>query len=404
MSDTATAAELYYHPCDLEIDKDPYPIWQRLRDEAPLYYNEKDNFYALSRWDDVELALLDWKTYRSGKGTIFEVITADIDIPPGIILWEDPPMHDLHREVLTRVFTPKAMNDIEPLVRRFCVDALDALAGADGFDVIKDFAALLPMRTIGYLLGIPEQDQQAIRNRTDEVLDLQNTTGSRPNLQDFDGANDLVADYIDWRAKHPSDDLMTKLLYAEIEENGERRRLTRTEVLTYIMMIAGAGNETAARLIGFTAQLLADHPDQRRQIAQNSALIPPAIEEVLRYEAPSPVQCRYLAQDMVHHGRTVPKEAIMLLLNGAANRDERYFENPNRFDIHRKTPSRPHLTFGYGLHHCMGAALARLEGRVALDEMLKRWPEWDVDYSGAQKAHTSSVRGWASLPIKIKSR
>jgi len=165
-------------------------------------------------------------------------------------------------------------------------------------------------------------------------------------------------------------------------------------------MIAGAGNETAARLIGFTAQLLADHPDQRREVVDHRSLIPTTIEEVLRFEAPSPVQGRYASRDAEHHGRTVPKDSIMLLLNGSANRDERRFEDPDRFDIHRKSES--HLSFGYGLHFCLGAALARLEGRVALDEMLKRWPEWDVDYERACKAHTTSVRGWGSLPIRTK--
>ena len=210
------------------------------------------------------------------------------------------------------------------------------------------------------------------------------------------------AAYIDWRADHPSDDLMTQLLHAEIEENGQRRRLTRTEVLGYTAMIAGAGNETAARLIGFTAQLLADHPDQRREIVDDRSLVPAAIEEVLRFEAPSPVQGRYASRDAEHHGQTVPKDSIVLLLNGSANRDERRFGSPDRFDIHRK--SEGHLSFGYGLHFCLGAALARLEGRVALDEMLKRWPEWDVDYERAYKAHTTSVRGWGSLPIRAKRR
>jgi cytochrome P450 len=208
----------------------------------------------------------------------------------------------------------------------------------------------------------------------------------------------MITAYIDWRAEHPSDDLMTELLNAEVEEpDGTRRRLTRTEVLNYIMVIAGAGNETTTRLIGFMGQLLSDHPQQRRQVAADRTLIPRVVEEALRYEAPSPVQCRYVAREVSCHGQAVPEGSVMLLLNGSANRDERHFPDPDRFDIHRDV--RHHLSFGHGLHFCLGAALARLEARVALDEVLSRWPDWQVDYDRASRAHTSSVRGWAQLPV-----
>lgn len=392
--------DVYYDPYDTEIDDDPHPVWKRLRDEAPLYYNEKLEFYALSRWDDVEAALLDWETYRSGRGTILDVLRARVEIPPGVLLFEDPPLHDLHRGLLTRVFTPRRMNAIEPLVRRYCAGLLDALRDAGGFDVIADFGALVPMRTIGFLLGIPEEGQDALRRDVDDGLRIEETGLRERAPRSFEVSNQLLAEYIEWRADHPSDDLMTQLLHAEIEEDGRRRRLTRPEVLGYTLMIAAAGNETAARLIGFTAQLLADHPDQRRQLVADRSLIPAAIEEVLRFEAPSPVQGRYVARDSEHHGRIVPKDSIMLLLNGSANRDGRRVEDPDRFDIHRR--GQGHLSFGYGLHFCLGAALARLEGRVALDEILERWPEWDVDYERAAMAHTTSVRGWGSLPIRIR--
>ena len=398
MSPTPFLRDVYYDPYDVVIDDDPYPVWKRMRDDAPLYYNEKFEFYALSRWDDVEAALLDSDTYRSGRGTTLDVIRANVVIPPGIILFEDPPLHDLHRGLLTSVFTPKRMNAIEPLVRRHCAGLLDALIDAGNFDVIGDFAVFVPMRTIGFLLGIPEDGQDAVRRDVDERLRLDAEGPRAFDPRSFEGSIQAFAEYIDWRADNPSDDLMTQLLLAEVEENGQRRRLTRTEVLGYTAMIAGAGNETAARLIGFAVELLAEHPDQRRDIVHDRSLIPAAIEEVLRFEAPSPVQCRYVSRDAEHHGRTVPKDSIMLLLNGSANRDERRFAEPDRFDIHRK--GEGHLSFGYGLHVCLGAALARLGGRVALDEMLKRWPEWDVDYERAHKVHTTSVRGWASLPIR----
>src|SRR5262245_19900290 len=222
--------DVYYDPYDVESDDDPYPVWKRLRDEAPLYFNEKPRFYALSRWDDVEAALLDWETYRSGRGTIFDVIRANVQIPPGIILFEDPPIHDLHRGLLTRVFTPRRMNAIEPLVRQFCARALDPLVGSAGFDVIADLGVSVPLRTIRYLLGIPEEDQEAIRRYTDENLLLEDGKPTEFDPKSFDDTNQLIADYIDWRAKHPSDDLMTELLHAEVDDDGTRRRLTRIEV------------------------------------------------------------------------------------------------------------------------------------------------------------------------------
>jgi len=391
-----SGSDVYYDPYDFEIDADPHPVWKRLRDEAPLYYNEKYDFYALSRWDDVEPALVDWETYRSGRGSVLELIRANMEIPPGIILFEDPPVHDVHRGLLSRVFTPKKMNAIEPKVRQFCANSLDPLIGAGGFDFIADLGAQMPMRTIGYLLGIPESDQEAIRDRLDAGLRLEE--GEAPENVSA-GESEIFGEYIDWRVDHPSDDLMTEMLNAEFEdETGTRRRLTREEILLYVNMIAGAGNETTTRLVGWTGTLLAEHPDQRRELVEDRSLIPNAVEELLRYEAPSPVQSRYVARDVERHGQTVAEGSVMVLLNGSANRDERRFPDADRFDIHRRIGH--HLSFGYGIHFCLGAALARLEGRVALDEVLRRFPEWDVDWERAKMARTSTVRGWESLPVR----
>lgn len=388
--------QLYYDPFDTKIDEDPQPLWKRMRDEVPLYHNEKYGFFALSRFDDVQKGLTDWDTYRSGRGSTLEIILAGMQIPPGMILMEDPPIHDLHRGLLSRVFTPRKMNAIEPKVRDFCARTLDPLIGSGGFDFVRDLGSVMPMRTIGFLLGIPEQDQEAIRDRLDEGLRIKE--GEEIPKNEHLGGMEQFAEYIDWRAEHPSDDLMTELLMAEFEdESGTTRRLTREEVLTYVGLLAGAGNETTTRLVGWTGKLLAEHPDQRRQIVEDRSLIQKAIEEVLRYEAPSPVQARTLSRPVEHYGQTLPENTIVLLLNGSANRDERHFTDADRFDIHRNIDH--HLSFGYGLHFCLGAALARLEGRVALDEVLKRWPEWEVDWDRAVQAHTPTVRGWDQLPV-----
>jgi cytochrome P450 len=390
-------SDIYYDPFNKEIDKDPHPLWMRMRDEAPLYRNEKFDFYALSRYDDVEKALVDWDTYRSGKGSTLETIMAGMEIPPGLILMEDPPIHDVHRGLMSRVFTPKSMTAIEPKVRDFCARTLDPLVETGRFDFIADLGAVMPMLTIGMLLGIPEEDQVAIRDRIDEGLRLDDDTKVPSGNLALAGA-ELFADYVDWRAEHPSDDLMTQLLNAEFEdETGTTRKLTRTEVLTYVMLLAGAGNETTTRLIGWTGKLLAEHPDQRRELAADRTLVPQAIEEILRYEAPSPVQARTVNHDVEYHGQTVREGDVMLLLNGSGNRDDRHFPDGDRFDIHRTIDH--HLSFGYGLHFCLGAALARLEGRVALDEVLRRWTDWDIDWENAKQAHTPTVRGWERLPV-----
>ncbi len=391
-----SAVDLYYDPFDFAIDDDPYPVWKRLRDESPLYYNEKYNFYALSRYEDVSRELMNFDTFRSGRGTTMDIIMSGIEVPPGLILFEDPPIHDLHRRLLARVFTPRRMEAIEPLTRAFCERALDPLVGSGGFDFIENIGATVPMRTIGYLLGIPEDSQEEIRDSGGRRLTLKEGGFKTVSADLFEQSYQVFSDYIDWRVDHPSDDLMTQLLNAEIEEDGAMRRLTRTEVLLYTSMIAGAGNETTTRLIGFVGQLLAEHPEQRREIVANPSLIPMAIEEVLRYEAPSPVQARYVARDVEYHGAKIGADSVMLLLNGSANRDERRYPDGETFDIHR---GDTHLSFGHGLHFCLGSALARMQARVVLEEVIRRWPDWEVDYANAARAHTASVRGWARLPV-----
>ncbi len=398
--------ELYYDPYDFAIDADPHPVWRRMRDEAPLYRNDKHDFWALSRFDDVETGLLDWRSYSSARGSVLEIIKAGITMPPGMFIFEDPPIHDVHRSVLARAFTPRRMAAIESQVRAFCARSLDPLVGSGGFDFIADLGSQMPMRVIGMLLGIPEADQEAIRDSIDESLRLEEGQHSDPDsprptpidTAAFGAGN--FPDYIAWRRKHPSDDLMTELLGADfVDDTGVERRLRDDELLSMIGLLAGAGNETTTRLIGWTGFLLDRFPDQRRLLVADRSLVPNAIEEILRFEAPSPVQARSVMQDVVHHDTKVPQGSVLLLLNGSANRDERQFENPDQLDVHRKIDH--HLSFGYGVHFCLGASLARIEGRVALEEVLARWPDWQVDHERAVMARTSTVRGWEQLPVRV---
>jgi cytochrome P450 len=320
-------------------------------------------------------------------------------MPPGVVIFEDPPTHTIHRSLLSRVFTPKKVAALEPQIRDFCAKALDPHVGSATFDFIEDLGRQMPMRVISMLLGIPEEDQEAVRDRVDRNL---RTEAGQPLEvgEGFVSDGEHFGAYIDWRAEHPSDDIMTDLLNAEFEdETGTVRRLRRDELLTYLTVVAGAGNETTTRLIGWSGKVLGDHPDQRAELVVDRSLIPNAIEELLRFEPIAPYVGRYVAKDVDLHGRTVPEGSAMLMLIGAANRDERRYADPDRFDIHREVVS--HLTFGYGPHFCLGAALARLEGRIALDEVLNRFPEWEVDTDRSKLSPTSTVRGWETLPVLL---
>jgi cytochrome P450 len=392
----STEGAVYYDPYDVAINADPYPAFRRLREEAPLYYNEQHHFYALSRFDDVERGFVDHHTFSSAHGGVLEAIKAGYRAPNGVFIMEDPPVHTAHRGVLARVFTPKKMNALEPQIRAYCAEVLDPLVGTERFDFVTDLGAKMPMRVIGMLLGIPEEDQEAIRRQADERIRREPGKPHRYRANHFTD-DEFFGDYIDWRADHPSDDLMTELLLVEFEdETGTIRRLTRGEILTFVKVLASAGNETTNRLIGWSGRVLGEHPDQRRELAADRSLIPNAIEEILRFEPPSINGARYVACDVELYGTVVPAGSAMMLLRGAANRDHRAFPpDGDVFDIHRRIDH--HLTFGYGIHFCLGAALARLEGRIALDEVLTRFPDWEVDAANAE-LDSSLVRGWRSLP------
>jgi cytochrome P450 len=391
--------DVYYDMYSVEINADPYRVYRRLREEAPLYYNETHDFWAVSRYEDVEKGLLDAQTYISGKGAILEVIKADIDIPPGVIIFEDPPTHTIHRRLLSRAFTPRRVAELEPKIREFCAHSLEPLVGSGGFDFIADFGAQMPMRVISMLLGIPESDQEAVRDHVDN--NLRTEEGKPMEVTGNIVTGEMFADYIDWRSDHPSDDIMTELLNVEFtDETGTVRRLSRGELLTYLEVLAGAGNETTTRLIGWTAKVLAEHPDQRAELAKDPSLVPDAVEEILRFESPAPHVGRCVAkEDLVVRDTKIPAGSVMLFLLGSANRDDRRFPDGDNFDIHREVTR--HLTFGNGIHLCMGSALARMEGRIALEELLARIPEWDIDYEKAKLSPTSTVRGWETLPAVI---
>jgi len=397
----SAVSDVYFDPYDVELNADPYPMFRRLRDEAPLYYNEQHDFYALSRFGDVDRAIVEYQTFSSAKGAILELIKANLDIPSGVLIFEDPPIHDIHRKLLSRMFTPRKINDLESKIREFCARSLDPLIGTDRFDFVADLGAQMPMRVIGMLLGVPEEDQETARDLTNSQM---RTEAGKPMEATTEGmiSGEFFGQFIDWRAEHPSDDIMTELLNVEFaDETGTARRLTREELLTYISVVSGAGNETTTRLIGWAGKVLAEHPDQRRELVEDQSLIPVAIEELLRYEPPAPHVARYVTRDVEYYGQQVPEGSVMMMLIGSANRDYRQFPpDGDVFDIHRE--ARQHLTFSVGTHYCLGSALARLEGRIAPEEILKRFPEWDVDLAECKLSPTSTVRGWETMPALLR--
>ena len=397
MTATAHVSDLVFDPYDPETAMNPYPLAQRLRDEAPLYHDEKLGFYLLSRFDDIQKAHVEREALISGRGVTLGTLMANVYWPPGTVVMEDDPTHAIHRALLSRMFTPKRISELEPRVRNLCADLLDPLVGTEQFDFVTEVSKALPTRVIGMLVGIPEEDQASIRDAFADyrTRDVEDRAGA------FSG--EMFVDYVNWRAEHPSDDIMTVLLHTEFEdETGTTRTLTREELLAYVSIVSAAGNETTRNWISWTAKLFGENPDQRRLVAKDPSLIPNAVEEALRCETPNTLTCRYVARDVEFHGQVVPEGSNLAMLIPSANRDERQYSDPETFDVRR--PPGPFMTFGFGSHYCLGQALARLEGRVLFDEVLKRFPDWEVDMSRATFNHDDcEMRGWDSLPVAIPS-
>jgi cytochrome P450 len=391
-------SDINWDPFDTEIDTEPYDVWKRMRDDAPLYRNDTYDFWALSRFDDVEAVHRDAKTYSSAHGTVLELMGPDT-MATGQIIFLDPPEHTRLRALVSRAFTPRRVDDLQPRIRRICNELLDGVEGRGGFDYVQDFSALLPSMVISSLFGVPEEDREDLRLLFDQIFHIEPGVGmiNDVSLTAQINVHQYFNQQLTERLEHPRDDMLSDLAHAEITEDGVTRRLTLDEASDFALLVVSAGSETVARLLGWAAVLLDRHPDQRAELAADVSLIPNAIEEMLRYEAPSPVQARWTMHETEHYGETLPAGSKVLLLTGSAGRDERKYPGAEQFDIHRKFDV--HVSFGFGIHFCLGASLARLESRIALEETLQRYPEWAVRYDEAVRLHTSTVRGYSSVPI-----
>ena len=397
----AAASPVYFDPFDPEIKKSPHATYKRLRDEAPLFYNEQHDFYLVSRYEDVQRLLNDRKSYISGKGMTIQLIKAGAPTPPGLFVNEDAPLHTRHRSAVALLFNPGHIAEMETKIRDLCAKTFDELVGRDKFDLIHDVGAIVPTQVVGMLVGIPDKDRAKMREDVEAGLQAEYKQGESTDHSLLMLLAGVFNEYIEWRAKNPADDdLMTQLMTLQFtDETGTTRRLTRDELLMFLVMIASAGIDTTSMFTGWAGKTLSDHPDQRQILLDDPSVIPNAVEEILRFESPSYHVARYSVRPTEFHGQIVPVESCVVGLQGSANRDDRVFENPEIFDVKRQIPRT--LAFGYGAHHCLGSALARLEGRIIVEEMLKRFPTWQVDDENARLTPGFMTRGYESLPIFV---
>lgn len=383
------------NPFSHEFHEDPYPTYRWLRDHAPVYRNDELDFWALTRYRDVFDASLDWSTYSSADGITVERIDPKTFEDTPMMIMMDPPRHDRLRGLVNRVFTPRRIGELESFVRSTAKQLLEPLAANGGGDFVTELSALLPMEVIFTLLGVPDGDRVQLRHWMDVTLERDRDTPRIPDraIEAMINLGVYWQSFVDEMRRRPNDGLIAALTTAEVE--GER--LTNGEIIGFCSLLGAAGNETVTKLLANACVLFARHGDQWRLVRNDPSVFPTAVEEVLRYSSPSQYQGRMTTRDVELHDTTIPPGSRVLLVTGSANRDERQFSDPDRFDVQRS--SHVALGFGHGVHFCIGAHLARLESRVALEEFGARFPEYSVDESQCVRVHMSNVHGYASVPF-----
>ncbi|KUI05038.1 cytochrome [Mycolicibacterium acapulense] len=392
-----------FDPFSQDFFDGAYDTYRRLRDEAPVYYSKKWDFWALTRYDDVAPATKDHETFSSAKGATLDMVKADDDaIPvPKVIISMDPPEHQKMRRLVSNVFTPRAIAALEDMVRAKVYERIEALDPAQ-FDVVADFSALFPNEVITTMLGVPKEDRDQIRRWLDLLLERRpgEIAVPREGYEASMNTGLYYYDLVQQRRAAPQDDMISRLIETAIERDGVVEKLTDVDITGFATMLGGAGAETVTKLVGNAVVAFADFPDQWRKLRDDRSKIPAAVEELLRYEAPSQYQVRTATRDVAYYGTTIPKDAAVLLVTGSALRDERMFDNPDRLDIDRDRKMGFNLAFGYGVHSCLGAALARMESRIALDALLDLIPEYEVDRDGLRRVAMSNVCGYSNVPVR----
>ncbi|HXW39193.1 MAG TPA: cytochrome P450 [Acidimicrobiales bacterium] len=389
-----------FDPFSSTFFDDPYPVYKRLRDEAPVYHNDVYGFWALSRFDDVVAAHRDWETFTSTHGIDLVGLKSGDKPPPSMIMM-DPPEHHRLRLLVSKVFSPRAIADLEPMVREVVDSVLEDVGPS--FDGVEDFAGPFPVEIISRILGVPAPDRQRIRRWADEFLhrDVGATgygEGAQHAMLEF---ATYLFHLVQEKRAHPTDDMLSRLCDAEVTREDGTQPLDDIEITGFATLLAGAGAETVTKLVANAIVLFARNRGEWQKILDDRSKIPGAVEEVLRFWPPSNYQGRYSTKDKELHGVTLPAGQPVLLLTGAATHDERAFEDPDRFDVERP-PGLP-IGFGHGIHTCLGAALARLEGRVAIEEMAARWPRFEIDEDGLQRVEMANVAGFSRVPVSAST-
>ena len=395
------ADERSYDPYSREMQLDPFPAYRWFRDHQPCAYNERMKFYALFRFDDVWNATLDWKTFSSRLGPTLE---NQGQIPGEFfsIIGMDPPRHTRIRNIVSRGFTPRRIAALEPSIRAIARGYLEKLESQRAFDIQREFSVKFPMDVISVFLGFPSEHRDEFRLLVDQSLARDPDTNMPPpsGIEAIQRSQTMIRELLADRRKRPQDDLLSLMAEAHYDDvDGETRALTDDEIGAFCNLLGAAGAETTAKLIGNLVVYLWQNPEQRALIQRDLSLIPAAIEEALRFDAPSQFQGRVARVDSTWHGLTIPAGARVALVTGAAGRDEREYVEPDRFDL-----TRPHdreIYFGHGQHVCIGKSLARLEARVALEEIGARFPKYEVDTAGLTRTYQAHVRGFANVPVRV---
>jgi cytochrome P450 len=402
--DIVSSTPVYWDPMSHSLNAHPHELWRRLRDEAPVYHNERYGFYALSRFEDVFTARTQPQIFSSSHSVQFERLL-DPTMPLNFMNDFDPPDHTVVRKVVVREFTQNKIKRLEDSIRRQCVTLLDAIDPSQPFDFVDDFAGPFPFRVICELIGVDtsyhEQllswwiEREVLLTQEREHPDLSGSTAIEEKI------GQLLADIASDRIKNPREDLMTELVRAEIDDNGITRLLTLDEVGQYCRAFFVAGSATTTQALAWLVLLLAQNPDQMRKLVEAPELIANSFEEALRLEPPSPSGGRWLFEDVEMHGVVMPKDSVVMLLTAAASRDDRIYERSDDFIIDRKITRQ--LAFGTGIHLCLGAALARIEGKIAMEEILRRFSDWEIDEAGGVMRISSGLRGFSKLPFQARA-
>jgi cytochrome P450 len=397
-----TADTVLFDPFSEDFFNRPYETYRRMRAEAPVYYSAEYDFYALTRHEDVAAAFKDHETYSSSRGIDLGMVKSDQPVPPLVIMM-DPPDHRRMRSLVNKVFTPRAIESQRPMV----TEQIDRFLGAvdpTQFDVVQDFSALFPVEVIARMLGVPAESRQQIRLWLDIQLarEYGSFEMSEAGMQAGLETGLFYYNLIQERRADPQDDMISRLIAVEVErDDGTMTSLDDVEITGFASLLGGAGAETVTKLVGNAVVTFAEHPDQWQMLLDDRSKIPAAVEELLRFEAPAQYVVRYSLRDATVHGVTIPAGKPVLLVAGSANRDGDAFTDPDAFDIDRDRSEAQNIGLGYGLHSCLGAALARMESAIALDKLLDFMPRYELVESGLKRVAMTNVAGWHHVPVRV---